>query len=187
MSDDLRWHAVYTYPRHEQVVAEQFDALLLETYLPTLTAVHQWKDRRAQIKTPVFPGYVFTRIGPQQRNKVLNAKGVARILSFNGKPAPIDDMEMDSLKLCLERGTSPMRHPVLAVGDRVRVRSGVLQGLEGTISGSRKQSRLVVPLSLIHQSISIEIDVDLLDLIDDQIPFRIPQSAETHARYSAMR
>jgi transcription antitermination factor NusG len=51
------------------------------------------------------------------------------------------------------------------VGDRVRVKSGVLEGLEGHISRRKNDRRLIVPITLIHQSVAIEIDVQLLELI----------------------
>jgi transcription antitermination factor NusG len=163
LSDYLRWYAVYTYPRHEKAVAEQIESKDVEAFLPTFTTESRWKDRRVRIQTPVFPGYVFARISPSQRSKVLNAPGVIRMLSFNGTPAPIDDSEIEALKLCLERGAALKPYPLLEVGDRVRVRSGVLEGLEGLISRCKNERRLIVPITLINQSVAIEIDVQLLE------------------------
>lgn len=160
-----RWYAVYTYPRHEKSVLEHFESKSLEAFLPTFITESRWKDRRVRLKTPVFPGYVFTRINTTQRNKVLGSPGVIRMLCFNGLPAPIDDAEMDSVKLCLERGSVLGPCPFLEVGDRVRVRSGVLEGLEGHISRRKNDRRLIVPITLIHQSVAIEIDVQLLELV----------------------
>jgi transcription antitermination factor NusG len=163
LSDYLRWYAVYTYPRHEKSVAEQLESKTIEAFLPTFTTESRWKDRRVRIQTPVFPGYVFARISPSQRSKILNTPGVIRVLSFNGIPAPIDDSEIEAVKLCLERDATLKPYPFLEVGDRVRVRSGVLEGLEGLISRCKNERRLIVPITLINQSVAIEVDAQLLE------------------------
>jgi transcription antitermination factor NusG len=163
LSDYLRWYAVYTYPRHEKSVAEQLESKTIEAFLPTFTTESRWKDRRVRIQTPVFPGYVFARISPSQRSKILNTPGVIRVLSFNGIPAPNDDSEIEAVKLCLERDATLKPYPFLEVGDRVRVRSGVLEGLEGLISRCKNERRLIVPITLINQSVAIEVDAQLLE------------------------
>lgn len=162
----LRWCAVYTYPRHEKSVLEHLESKSLEAFLPTFVTESRWKDRHVRLQTPVFPGYVFTRINASHRSKVLSSPGVIRILCFNGMPAPIEDGEIESVKLCLERGMVIESCPFLEVGDRVRVKSGVLEGLEGHISRRKNDRRLIVPITLIHQSVAIEIDVHLLELVN---------------------
>ena len=163
VSDVHRWYAVYTYPRHEKVVTEQLQSQSVEAFLPTFVIESRWKDRRVRIKTPVFPGYVFTRIKLAERSKVFNIPGVLRILSFNGVPAPIDDSEIDAVKLCLERGGILKPHPFIEVGERVRVRSGMLEGLEGLVTRCKNDRILILPIALINQSVAVEVDADLLE------------------------
>jgi transcription antitermination factor NusG len=88
------------------------------------------------------------------------------MLSFNGIPAPIDDSEIEAVMLCMERGAALEPYPFLEIGDRVRVRSGVLEGLEGLISRCKDERRLIVPISLINQSVAVEIDVQFLEPLD---------------------
>lgn len=165
--DHLQWYAVYTYPRHERAVTEHLQSQSLVAYLPTILTESRWKDRRVRLHTPVFPSYVFAQISFAERSRVLGASGVVRILSFNGKPAPIANSEIEALKLCLDRGTAIERCSTLEVGERVRVKSGVLAGLIGHISRCKKNSRLIVPITLIHQSVAIEIDMQLLEPLDE--------------------
>jgi transcription antitermination factor NusG len=120
---------------------------------------------------------VFTRIDLIDRSKVLAIPGVIRMLSSNGMPAPIDDSEIEAISLCMERGVTLEPYPFLEVGERVRVRSGVLEGLEGVISRCKNDRRLVVPISLINQSVAVEIDVQLLEPFDIQ--------GANHHRYSS--
>ncbi|WP_158791830.1 UpxY family transcription antiterminator [Granulicella sp. L60] len=167
-SDRPHWYAVYTYPRHEKVVTQQLESKSVEAFLPTFVTESRWKDRRVRIQTPVFPGYVFARIDLRERSKVFTIPGVIRMLSFNGTPAPIEDSEIEAVRLCVERGITLESCLSLEVGDRVRVRSGVLQGLEGLVSRCKNDRRLIVPISLINQSVAIEIDVRLLEPLSAQ-------------------
>lgn len=162
---DLRWHALYTYPRHEKAVAGELESRSVEVFLPSQVTESRWKDRRVKLQTPIFPGYVFARILPAQRRDVLTAPGAIRLLSFNGAPAPIDDHEIDAVRICLERGAAIERRPLFELGDHVRVCSGPLEGLEGRISRCKDERRLLVPITLINQSIAIEVDVALLEPI----------------------
>lgn len=165
LREPSRWYALYTYPRHEKAVREQLRSRCVEVFLPTFTRVSQWRDRKVKINDPVFPGYVFTRIQLSERSRVLCVPGVVRMLSYNGAPAPIDDSELEAVKLCLERGVAIEVQPFLEVGERVRVRSGVLMGVEGLISHSAKNRTLIVPISLINQSVAVEVDASLLELL----------------------
>lgn len=169
---DLRWHALYTYPRHERSVAIELESRSVEVFLPTHVTESRWKDRRVKLQTPVFPGYVFTRIRPAQRRAVLSAPGSVRLLSFNGAPAPIDDREIEAVRLCLERGATMEPRPLFELGDHVRVCGGPLRGLEGRISRCKDERRLLVPITLINQSIAVEVDISLLEPIETINPGR---------------
>jgi transcription antitermination factor NusG len=160
---DQHWYVAYTYPRHEKAVREQLESKFIETFLPTFVSEKRWKDRRVRIQAPLFPGYVFTRIDLAERSKVLATPGVVRMLSSNGAPVRIDESEIEAVRRCLERGVTLEPYPFLAVGDRVRVKSGVLEGIVGLISRSKDDRRLIVPIGIINQSIAVEIDAQLLE------------------------
>lgn len=161
------WFALYTYPRHEISVSQHLEMRSVEVFLPLTQEESRWKDRTVSLQMPVFPGYVFARIPRQQRSRVLSAPGVVRLLTFDGKPASIPSAEIDALKLYLQKQPVAAVRTAFEVGDRVRVRSGSLQGLVGQISRSRNDRRLIVPISVINQAISVEIDVDLLEALEE--------------------
>jgi transcription antitermination factor NusG len=119
-----QWYAVSTYSRHEKAVKVYLETQAIEVFLPTVTAQSRWKDRNVQLTLPAFPGYVFVRISMQECGRVLSTPGVARILSFNRVPAPIDRAEIDALRLCVDKcGPAVEPHHFLEVGVRVRVRT----------------------------------------------------------------
>jgi len=153
-----RWYAVYTYPRHEKAVAEQLETKRVETFLPTFASRSRWKDRSVEISRPLFPGYVFTRICLGDRTKVVSIPSVVRILSFNSRPAEISDQEIESIRLCVGGGATLEAHPVLEVGERVRVCSGAFEGVEGIVVNQKNSCKLIISISLIHQAVALEID-----------------------------
>lgn len=164
VADRSRWYAVYTCPRHEKVVATQLEQKAVEVFLPTFSVMSRWKDRRVRIANPVFPGYVFTRIDLRDRIRVVSTPSVIRIVSFNGMPAPISDQEIDAVRACLAGGIIEP-HPFIAVGERVRVRSGPFEGVTGIVIRRTNQCKLVVSIGLIHQSLALEISPEDLDKV----------------------
>jgi len=160
------WYALTTQPRHEKVVAEQLQSKAIEAFLPLLTTPSRWKDRQVMIDRPIFPGYVFTHIDLRLRSSIFSTPGVLRMLSFNGRPAAIDDAEIEAIRRCLEGGKNPEARPYLATGELVRVKSGALAGLNGLVTRHKNQCRIVVSIALIHQSVSVEIDAGALESIE---------------------
>lgn len=159
----ISWYAVTTQPRHEKSVAQYLKMKSIEHFLPVVSSESRWKDRCVLIERPIFPGYIFTRIDQKDRHHVFSIPSVVRMLSFGGAPAVIDDSEIEAVRLCLTKGTRPEPISFPEAGEFVRVKSGAMQGLEGVVIRQKNQCRIVVSISLIHQSISTEIDAHLLE------------------------
>ena len=94
-----QWFAIWTRSRHEQVVREQLERKQFDAFLPTITEWSRWKDRKKKIDWPLFPGYCFARFDPADTLPILKCTGVVNIVSFEGKPAPIPEYELDSIRL----------------------------------------------------------------------------------------
>jgi transcription antitermination factor NusG len=169
------WYVAYTYPRHERAVADQLERKSVEAFLPTFTQTSQWKDRRVKLELPLFPGYVFARMPAAERVKVLSIPSVIRMLSYRGALAPVSDDEIDTIRLFITRGAKVRPHRYLAVGDLVRVREGVFEGVQGIVVRENNGCRLVVSIGLIQQSVGMEIDADSLEYVG-------PSSGSIHTR-----
>ncbi|MCU1309746.1 MAG: transcription antitermination protein nusG [Candidatus Angelobacter sp.] len=158
-----RWYAAYTLPRHEKLVTHQLAQKSVECYLPLYEAIHRWKDRRARVQMPLFPGYVFVQIPLSERLKVLEIASVLNIVSFKGQAAPLPEGEIEALRNALGyRKAEP--YPYLAVGRRVHVNAGPLQGLEGIVVRRKGDWRIVVTLDSIMQSVALEVDSSDVEL-----------------------
>jgi transcription antitermination factor NusG len=155
---ESRWYAVTVCPRHEKVVSTHLTSHGLNCFLPVYRSVRRWKDRKKELDMVLFPGYVFVNLDLRRRLTVLQAPGVLRFVTFQGKPAAVPDSEIDSLALGMTAGVQVKPHPYLRSGRRVRVVGGPLAGAEGILVRRKERFRLVVSVSLLMRSVMIEID-----------------------------
>jgi transcription termination/antitermination protein NusG len=153
-----RWFVVYTCANHERRVEAQFEARGVRHFLPVYNSVRRWSDRRIQLKLPLFPGYIFTRMALEEKLRVLQVPGVVKLVGFNGQPYPLLDQEVESLRLGLSQGLRIEPHPYLKVGRRVRILRGPLQGAEGILLRRKNIHRVVLSLDLIARSAAVEVD-----------------------------
>ena len=154
-----QWYAIWTRSRHEQVVREQLEKKGMNAFLPTITRWSRWKDRKKKIDWPLFPGYCFAHFDIADALPVLKCTGVVNIVSFEGKPAPIPDYELDSIRLLVGSELQYDPCPLIREGMMVEVVHGPLRGVVGRLM--RKDSakaRLILSVDLIGQAVSVEVD-----------------------------
>lgn len=154
------WYAVHTYPRHEKAVAERMRQQGLAAFLPTVTEVHRWSDRRKSVELPLFSCYVFANILPrnEDRIRVLRTHGVIGLVGARGEGTPIPNEQMEAVRTVLAQDLSCGPHPFLKIGQRVRVRGGALDGLEGVLISKNGDNTLVVSVDAIQRSLAVRID-----------------------------
>jgi transcription antitermination factor NusG len=159
MTSSPEWFAIWTRSRHEQVVREQLDNRRIEVFLPTMTRWSRWKDRRKKVDWPLFPGYCFARFDPGDSLAILKCSGVVNIVSFEGRPAPIPDLELESIRLLV---TSELQYdpcPLIREGMMVSVVHGALRGVVGRlVRKDAQKARLVLSVDLIGQGVAVEVD-----------------------------
>jgi len=159
MDSPSQWFAIWTRSRHEQVVREQLDQKHVEAFLPTITRWSRWKDRRKKVDWPLFPGYCFARFDPADALPILKCTGVVNIVSFEGKPAPINDYELDSIRLLVASELQFDPCPMIHEGMMVEVVNGPLRGVVGRLlRKDAPKARLVLSVDLIGQAVSVEVD-----------------------------
>jgi transcription antitermination factor NusG len=160
-----QWFAVYTYPQHEKGCVKQLTQRGLEVFLPTYAEERIWKNRqRARLELPLFPSYVFVQMAATQRSKVLGAPAVLRILGNGQGPEPIPDGVVDLLRSEPFRGRLK-REPEMVVGQKVRIRNGALQGVEGVLVRKKNSLWFVLAIELINQRVTMEVkstDIEML-------------------------
>ncbi|MCL4522714.1 MAG: UpxY family transcription antiterminator [Acidobacteria bacterium] len=155
-----RWYAVHTRSRHEKLVARQFSQKQLEAFLPLHVEAHRWKDRYKKVEVPLFSGYVFVQFerASQRRQAVLRTPGVIRIVGFGQRDEPVPDEQIEALRRVVESEVHAEKHKYLRVGQRVKVISGALAGVEGILKRVKGNARLVIAVGAIRQAVAIELE-----------------------------
>lgn len=153
------WFAVETWPRYEKKVANELAQKSVDTFLPVQPQSRQWSDRRQTVHLPLFPNYVFVRIShaTESRVPVLRTNGVRKFVGANHAGSPLEDSEIDSIRLLVGLGVPLQSHPFLNIGQRVRIRGGSLDGLEGILSAKNRDLSLVISIKLIQRSLAVEL------------------------------
>jgi len=158
LSDNQMWFAAHVKSRHEKKVALQMANSNLECFLPLYQTRHRWQDRNAVVSVPLFPGYVFIHIDPREKLRVVKLAGVVDLVGMHGKPTPIEQAEIESLRQCVSLDGEVHPHPYLAVGRRVRIHCGPLTDTVGILTRTKGQCRVVISIHLIARSVAVEVD-----------------------------
>ncbi|HVI08035.1 MAG TPA: UpxY family transcription antiterminator [Candidatus Binatia bacterium] len=155
----LSWYAVQTRSRHEKMVVRQLEGLGFSTFLPVTSQLRQWSDRKKLVELPLFPGYTFVQMEyrPELKLRVLTTEGVVAFVGIHGQGMPIPDRQIEYIQNLIAARVPLESHPFLKVGQRVRIRSGSLNGTEGILVGQENDRMLVVSVELIQRSVSIRL------------------------------
>ena len=162
---DRNWYAVYTVPQHEKSALKQLDVREIESFLPTYETVRVWKNRqRMKLILPLFPTYLFVHINSRERAKVLQSPGVLQIVGNSRECVPLPDSEVEFLRsdFC-RQWIEPYRD--LVIGEKVRIKSGVMQGLQGTLVRKSNSMRFVLTVELINKHAAVQVDAEDLEPI----------------------
>jgi transcription antitermination factor NusG len=158
--EESRWYAVHLRARHEKRVAQRLQENKVFTFLPLMKEIRQWSDRRAKVEVPLFSCYTFVRMiqTEEDRLKVLRTPGVLSFVGSERVGTPIPDEEIESLQIAIRQKIPFAVHPFISVGNRVRIRGGALDGVEGTLLGHSGDKRLVISVELLQRSVSFRVE-----------------------------
>ena len=155
-----QWYAVHTRSQHEKFVVNQLEQRGIKTFLPLISEVHRWSDRRKVVQLPMFSCYAFVhmRLLPELRYMVMQTNGVLRFVGSRGEGIPIPEIQIENIQALLSSDVPYALCPFLQVGQRVRIRGGALDGIEGLLIARNGDRTLVISVEPIQRSIAVRID-----------------------------
>jgi transcription termination/antitermination protein NusG len=159
-SERENWYALLTKPRHEKLVSERLTERGVETFLPLVTEVHRWSDRNKVVQLPLFSCYVFARFVANRADclRVLRVNGVLQLLGSRGEGTPIPNEQIDAVRTLVESPIPWSAYPFLQIGQRVRIRGGALDGVQGILLSRAGNSTLVISVDLIQRSLAVRVE-----------------------------
>jgi transcription antitermination factor NusG len=160
------WYALETRHRCEKRVVEQLSQMGIETFLPQRREIHCWSDRRKAVSVPLFAGYAFVRLNRSRdiRLRVLRTTGVIGLLGAQGEGGAVPPGQVEHLRQLLRQNLPCSMHAFLRSGQRIRVRGGCLDGVEGILVDTGARS-LVISIDCLQRSLAVRIEGYELDLV----------------------
>ena len=153
------WFAVQTRSKHERVVSHHLAMRGVSHYLPTVCEIHRWTDRRKKVELPLFPGYVFVQIiaHNEHRVEVLRIPGIVRFVGSSPEGAAIPDAQIEFVRKLIGENLPWTSHPFLKAGQRIRIRGGALDQVEGVFVRRNGEGALIVSIDAIQRSLAVSI------------------------------
>ncbi len=159
------WYAVYTRPHHEKVAYRQLLEQNIVAYLPLLTTLRQWSDRKKKVFIPLFSCYLFVCVNMQEYYKALNVDGIVRYITFAGKAAAIPAKQIQLIKNILEQDIEVEETPeYINTGTKVEVVAGPLTGNCGEMIDYFGKRRVIIRIEEINKSMLVNVPLNILKL-----------------------
>lgn len=167
-----RWYVLHTKSRFENVVHDNLKGKQVEAFLPKMTVVSKRKDRRALIKMPVFPGYVFVRtdLDPREHVEILKTTGAVKLIGVQAGPVPIPEAQIESIRI-MTAGDAPIHTGErFRPGQQIMVMSGPFAGVAGSFVRYGAVGRVVVYIQVLGRYAAVEVEEDDVEILPDK-PF----------------
>jgi transcription antitermination factor NusG len=159
------WHAIYVSSRTEKKISENLQSKNIEAYVPIVKTMRQWSDRKKMVELPLMNGYVFVKISEKEKDVVAQTRGVVNFVRSEGRIAVIREFEINRLKQLVELGYQLEAESIsksYKAGDKVKISSGALKGIEGYVVEGKDSRWIEVLLESIGQCIRVKLPKELL-------------------------
>ena len=156
------WYAIHVRAKYERKTANALTSKGYECLLPSYRERRKWSDRVTTIELPLFPGYVFSRFDVEKRLPILKTPGVIAVAGIGRIPQPLDPQEIEQIQRVIAVDHPAQPWPFFKIGQRVRIISGPLTGVEGLLAQKRGETRVVLAVTLLEKAISVHVESDAI-------------------------
>lgn len=159
----LLWFAAHTRPRREKKLAQYCERAHLGVTLPCYRAAHKYRGKTVVFHKPLFPGYVFLHIPPDQRNHVLQSDHVANLLEIPDQA--LFSQQLNEVLRALELDLEIRLAPTIGEGARVKIKHGPLRGIEGWVEKRYGMNTVLLRLEFIGQAAAVKLEATDLEVV----------------------
>jgi len=159
-SEELLWYCVRAKPKQEGVTTRLLrQELGLEVFCPKIRFKRARSTGVAWVNEAMFPGYLFARfVYPPLYRRIAATSGVAKILSFGGRPCVIAESIIADLRLHVADGETVEIHSDIKEGEEVKVIDGPFLGIRALVTRILPaRDRVAILLSMLGQEREVEV------------------------------
>lgn len=162
------WFALYTKPRAEFKAAAEIEGEGVQIYLPTVTRIKQWSDRKKKVTEPVLRSYIFIFANEKERVNSLEQRSVVRCIFDGGKPAKIPEWQIENLKRMLSFKSEFFVKNGLVPGVKVRIKEGPFKDVIGVYRETGSDKTFAVSIDLLNRSVIAKLPKEsILEIIKE--------------------
>lgn len=158
--EPLLWYVAHTKPRCEKKLVRHCDREQLATTLPCYRTRHKYRGKIAEFLKPLFPGYVFLQIAPEQTRAAQMSNCIANLLTVPDQAQ--FGRQLEDILRALDTDLEVRLAPEIGEGMRVKIKAGPLRGLEGWVEQRHGPDIVMLRLDFIGQAAAVK--VGALDL-----------------------
>lgn len=160
---DVLWYVAHVRPRCEKKLVDYCAREGFPTTLPLYRSVKKYRGKTVTFHKPLFPGYVFLRLVPTQRQSVYQSDYVANLLDVPDQAE--FEHQLNDILFAVEQEVEVRLAPTIGPGVKVRIKSGPLQGIEGWVESRKGMVEVLLRLDFIGQAAAVKMDATNLELI----------------------
>jgi transcriptional antiterminator RfaH len=156
-SREAQWWCLHTKPRQEKSVARDLRSREIAYYLPQI--VHEDRTpqgRKTRSILPLFTSYLFLHGDDRDRVEALKGNRLVQILDVADQDALAGDLRQ--IHQMLASGLAVVPEPIMPVGARVRIKTGPLTGLVGTVMRRGKRDQFVAVVQFLGRGATVDLE-----------------------------
>jgi transcription antitermination factor NusG len=152
-NNEKTWFALYTKPRSEFKASQQLTGVEVEHYLPTITRLKQWSDRKKKVTEPLIRGYIFIYATENQRLASVEQPSIVRCVFDGGHPASIPEWQIDNIRKMLSLKSEIIVYNGIVSGTKVKIKSGPFEGVVGIVTNNEMGKSISISIDLLNRSV----------------------------------
>jgi transcriptional antiterminator NusG len=163
------WYVLHTKSRFENVVNEGLIKKSIEVFLPKIQVKSKRRDRKAMIRVPLFPGYLFVKsdLNPYEHLEIVKTAGAVRLIGNKDGPIPVPSDTIKSLEIMVGGNNTVITGTRFKKGDRVVVVYGPFTGVIGTFVRYRGKGRVIVNIEALGQFAGAEVSEEDIEKLPE--------------------
>ncbi|WP_109299567.1 UpxY family transcription antiterminator [Aquimarina sp. AU474] len=152
-----KWYVLYVRSRHEKKVHDLLVENEIEVFVPMIKTIKQWSDRKKKVEEPLFKSYVFVKIkSAKDLHQSLSIDGASAFIRFGHEYAIVKESEIKAIKFIVkdeDLSDLELHNKPYKIGEICKIFYGPLRGLECEILKVNNQSKILVRIDSMMQSI----------------------------------
>ena len=152
------WFIFYCNSRAEKKAHQILTEENYNVYLPLITEIHQWSDRKKKVQVPMFRGYIFVNCLLNQIHRIIQINHIVAPVKIGDEFAVLRLKDIELLRKIEEHGIQATAEQIrIQKGDSVGIKSGPLKGYNGICIQELGQNYVFIAIEAIDHYIKIKV------------------------------